>query len=106
MDITIKSDLLNGSTAAPASRAGETAPVAKHGQRHSGIGGGHGEDTIGLSSLASDISAANDEAQVKANERVAALAALYAQGKDGVDSKRLSHSLVAHAIGSSEGDLA
>jgi len=55
-------------------------------------------DSIGISSLASQIAHANRLAEMQENDRVAALASLYSRGENHVDSLSLSRSLIAHSL--------
>jgi anti-sigma28 factor (negative regulator of flagellin synthesis) len=104
MDIRIQSESLEGANALQTSRTQET-PLASQSERQSGIkvleGG---QDSVQISSLSEQISAINQQQDVQASNRVAALAALYAHGNYQVDAQKLSSALVSDALsGGAEG---
>jgi len=104
MDIRIQSESLEGASALQTSRAQETA-LAAQSERHSGVKALEGgQDSVQISSLSAQISAINQQQDVEAANRVAAMAALYAQGNYQVDARNLSRALVSHALsGAAEG---
>jgi anti-sigma28 factor (negative regulator of flagellin synthesis) len=105
MDIRIQSDSLEGANALQTSRAQETPPAGQSESRSGLKALEGGQDSVQISSLSSQISAINQQQDVQASNRVAALATLYAQGNYQVDSRNLSRALVSHALsGVVEGD--
>jgi len=98
MDIRIQSESLEGANALHTSRTEETA-LAGQSERKSGLKAlAGGQDSVQISSLSEQISAINQQQDVQASTRVAALTALYAQGNYQVDSASLSRALVSHAL--------
>jgi anti-sigma28 factor (negative regulator of flagellin synthesis) len=98
MDIRIQSESLEGANALQTSRAQETPPAGQS-ERQSGLKAlGGGQDSVQISSLSAQISAINQQQDVQESNRVAALAALYAQGNYHVDARNLSRALVSHAL--------
>jgi anti-sigma28 factor (negative regulator of flagellin synthesis) len=104
MDIRIQSESLEGANAQQTSRTQETS-LAGQSERKSGLKAlASGQDSIQISSLSEQISAINQQQDVEASNRVAALAALYAHGNYQVDARNLSRALVSHALSGVEGD--
>jgi len=98
MDIRIQSESLEGANALQTSRTGETAPAGQS-ERKSGLQAlAGGQDSVQISGLSEQISAINQQQDVQAANRVAALTALYAQGNYRVDSSSLSRALVSDAL--------
>jgi anti-sigma28 factor (negative regulator of flagellin synthesis) len=98
MDIRIQGESLEGANALQTSRTQET-PLAGQSQRQSGIKAFEGgQDSVQISNLSAQISEINQQQDVQASNRVAALAALYAQGNYQVDARNLSSALVSHAL--------
>ena len=98
MDIRIQSESLEGANALQTSRTQET-PLAGQSERQSGIKALEGgQDSVQISSLSEQISAINQQQDVEASNRVAALAALYAHGNYQVDAQKLSRALVSDAL--------
>jgi anti-sigma28 factor (negative regulator of flagellin synthesis) len=98
MDIRIHGESLEGANALETSRAQE-APQAGQSDPLRGfkpLEGG--QDSVQLSSLSARISEINQQQDVEASNRVAALAALYARGNYKVDAGDLSRALVSHAL--------
>jgi len=107
MDIRIQSESLEGANALQTSRTGET-PLAGQSEGQRGLKALEGgQDSVQISDLSTQISAVNQQQDVQASNRVAALAALYARGDYRVDAGNLSRALVSHALsGVIEGDPA
>jgi anti-sigma28 factor (negative regulator of flagellin synthesis) len=107
MDIRIQGESLEGANALQTSRTEET-PLAGQSQGQRGLKALEGgQDSVHISSLSAQISAINQQQDVQASNRVAALAALYAHGTYHVDARNLSRALVSHALsGSIEGGQA
>ena len=107
MDIRIQGESLEGANALQTSRTGET-PLAGQSEGQRGLKALEGgQDSVQISDLSTQISAVNQQQDVQASNRVAALAALYAQGNYHVDARNLSRALVSHALsGVIEGDQA
>ena len=106
MDIRIQSESLEGANAPQTSRAQETQQAGQS-ERQSGLKAFEGgQDSVQISSLSAQISAVNQQQDVQESDRVAALAALYAQGNYRVDAHNLSRALVSHALGGVEGGQA
>jgi anti-sigma28 factor (negative regulator of flagellin synthesis) len=98
MDIRIQSESLEGANAQQTSRTQET-PLAGQSERQSGLQAlAGGQDSVEISSLSAQISAINQQQDVLASDRVAALAALYAHGNYQVDARDLSRALVSQAL--------
>ena len=107
MDIRIHSEGLDGSSALQTSRTQETSPVGQGERRRGSNAVGGGQDSVQISGLSAQISAANQQQDVQSADRVAALAALYSRGNYRVDARTLSRSLVSHALsGAVEGGVA
>ena len=98
MDIRIQGESLEGANALQTSRTEET-PRAGQSEGQRGLQALEGgQDSVHLSSLSAQISAINQQQDVQASNRVAALAALYAHGNYRVDARNLSRALVSHAL--------
>ena len=98
MDIRIQGEGLEGTNALQTSRTGET-PLAGQSEGQRGLKALEGgQDSVHISSLSAQISAINQQQDVQASNRVAALAALYAHGNYQVDAQKLSHALVSDAL--------
>ena len=98
MDIRIQSEGLEGANALQTSRT-EGTPLAGQSEGQRGLKALEGgQDSVHISSLSAQISAINQQQDVQASNRVAALAALYAHGNYRVDARNLSRALVSHAL--------
>ena len=98
MDIRIQGESLEGANALQTSRTGET-PLAGQSEGQRGLKALEGgQDSVQISDLSTQISAVNQQQDVQTSNRVAALAALYAQGNYHVDARNLSRALVSHAL--------
>ena len=98
MDIRIQSESLEGANALQTSRTQETAAAGQSG-RQSGVKALEGgQDSVQISSLSTQISAINQQEDAQASNRVATLAALYAQGNYKVDARNLSRALVSNSL--------
>ena len=97
MDIRIQGESLEGANALQTSRTQET-PLAGQSEGQRGLKALEGQDSVQISDLSTQISAVNQQQDVQASNRVAALAALYAHGNYHVDARNLSRALVSHAL--------
>jgi anti-sigma28 factor (negative regulator of flagellin synthesis) len=107
MDIRIQGESLEGALAPQTSRTQETPLTSQSESQRVPKAVESGRDSVEISGLSAQLSAANQQADARVSERVSTLAALYARGEYHVDKANLSHALVSHALsGAIEGDQA
>ena len=93
MDIRIHGESLEGANALQTSRAPEASLAGKSESQRGLKPLQGGPDSVQISSLSARISEINQQQDVQASHRVAALAALYARGAYQVDASNLSRAL-------------
>jgi hypothetical protein len=98
MSMRIQTDGLAGAAGLETSRAQETNGVAQSGKQRGAGASGSPLDSVQISGLSERIAEASADLDAQSDQRVNALAALYASGKYEVDSKSLSRSMVSQSL--------
>jgi anti-sigma28 factor (negative regulator of flagellin synthesis) len=99
MSIRIQNDSLAGAAPSNAPRADEISRPANSPSQSTGRSASRGGDSVDISSLSQNVTAASAAQEVQQASRVGQLTALYRSGQYSVDSAQVSHAIVAQALG-------
>ena len=105
MDLRIQGESLEGALAPQTTRTQEALPASQSEGQRVPKAVESGRDSVEISGLSAQLSAANQQEDARVASRVSTLAALYARGEYQVDRDSLSRALVSHALsGAPAGD--